>query len=71
MGPGPTAVVLPENSLKFKIPSYISGLMNQKHIGEETDLWVGPSEMVSKSFPQKATIKLDKIDMNNIKGSRR
>lgn len=71
MGPGPAALVLPENSLKFKIPSYTSGLMNQKHSGKETDFWVGPSEMVSKSFPQEATIKLDKIDMNNIKGSRR
>lgn len=45
--------------------------MNQKHSGEETDFWVGPSEMVSDSLPQEATIKLDKIDTNNIKGSRR
>ena len=44
--------------------------MNQKHRGEETDFWVGPSEMVSKSFPQKATIKLDKTD-KTIKGSKK
>lgn len=70
MGLGPAALVLPENSLKFKISSYTSGLMDQKHSGEETDIWVGPSEMVSKSFPQKATIKLDKTD-KTIKGSRK
>ena len=70
MGLGPAALVLPENSLKFKISSYTSGLMDQKHSGEETDIWVGPSEMVSKSFPQKATIKLDKTD-KTIKGSKK
>lgn len=65
LGPAALALVLPENSLKFKFSSYTSGLMNQKH-GEEADFWLRPSEMVSKSSAQIATVKLKKTDKNNI-----